>query len=60
MKRYKQETSILICAYTPDDVMYHRLQKRNDLDTLHLDLSFILLSLGSAQIGIKVSQGRRT
>lgn len=35
MKRYKQETSILICAYTPDDVMYRRTQKRNDLDTFH-------------------------
>lgn len=36
MKRYKQETSILICAYTPDDVMYHRSQNPNDLDTLTL------------------------
>lgn len=32
MKRYKQETSILICAYTPDDVMYRHTQTTNDLE----------------------------
>lgn len=32
MKRYKQETSILICAYTPDDVMYYRKQNPYDLN----------------------------
>lgn len=48
MKRYKQETSILICAYTPDDVMYHHTQTTNDLEISILSTqSSILLRLNN-------------